>query len=81
MYQQINEPIQVISKFTEGKILPLKFLWQGREFFVQKINLTYHHFECRAKIYYFAVSDSANYFKLQFDSNSLNWTLLESYVD
>lgn len=81
MFQQINERIQVISKFADGKIMPLKFLWSGREFFVKKINLTYFHFEGRSKIYYFAVSDSVNYFKLQFDSNSLNWTLLESYVE
>ncbi len=81
MLEQINDPIEVISSFKEGKIRPLKFLWKGREFLVSKINLTYHHFEGRVKIYYFAVSDSANYFKIQFNSDSLNWTLLETYVD
>jgi hypothetical protein len=81
MFQEINESIQVITSFADGKIKPLKFLWQGREFLVSKVNLTYHHFEGRVKIYYFAVSDSANYFKLRFNSDNLNWTLLESYVD
>jgi len=81
MYQTINEPIQVVSNFKDGKILSLKFLWKDREYLFNKINLTYHHFEGRVKFYYFTVSDSANYFKLQFDADSLNWTLLESYVD
>ena len=81
MLQEINEPIQVATIFKDGKILPCKFFWHGREYLVQKINLTYHHFEGRAKIYYFAVSDSVNYFKLQFNADNLNWTLLESYVE
>ena len=81
MYQTINEPIQVVSNFKEGKVQSLKFLWKDREYLFDKINLSYHHFEGRAKFYYFTVSDSVNYFKLQFNSDSLNWTLLESYVD
>lgn len=81
MFEQINDPIEVISKFTENKLIPLKFLWQGREFVVQKINLSYSAWEGRSKIYYFAVSDSVNYFKLRFDTESLRWTLLESYME
>jgi hypothetical protein len=61
--------------------VPLKFLWNNRLYTIEKINLTYHHYEGRTKFYYFAVSDSANYFKMQFDSNSLNWTLLETYSE
>ena len=81
MFEQVNEPIEVISKFAENKLIPVKFLWQGREFIVQKVNLTYSTWEGRSKIYYFAVSDSMNYFKLRFDSEKLSWTLLESYTD
>jgi hypothetical protein len=81
MYEQINEPIQVALIFSGGEIKPLKFLWKGKEFFVKKVNLAYSRFEGRAKMYYFAVSDNNNYFKLQFNSDSLMWTLLESYTD
>ncbi|MGE5297757.1 MAG: hypothetical protein ACM3KM_01190 [Acidobacteriaceae bacterium] len=80
-FEQINEPIEVISLFKEGSLVPVKFLWQGKQYVVSKVNLAYHHFEGRIKIYFFTVSDNANYFKLQFNSDSLNWTLLESYVD
>ncbi len=81
MYEQINEPVQVATLFKDGELKPLKFLWKGREYLVRKINLTYSNFEGRAKIYYFAVSDNNNYFKLQFNSDNLNWTLLESYIE
>lgn len=81
MFENINEPIDVISKFSENKLIPLKFLWHNREYFVKKINLAYSAREGQSKLYYFAVSDEANYFKLQFNSENLNWTLLETYVD
>jgi hypothetical protein len=81
MFEQINEPIQVATLFRDGELKPLKFLWKGREFLVKTINLAYSAFEGRSKIYYFAVSDQNNYFKLQFNSDSLVWTLLESYVE
>ena len=81
MLETINEPIEVIAAFKQGKLEPAQFLWQGREILVKKINLAYSSWEGRTKFYYFAVTDSVNYFKLQFNAESLNWTLLESYVE
>ena len=81
MFNQINQPIEVIAKFTTDKIVPVKFLWHGREILVKKVNLAYSRFVGRTKFYYFAVSDSSNYFKLQFNTENLSWTLLESYVE
>ncbi|OGE73775.1 MAG: hypothetical protein A3C49_01065 [Candidatus Doudnabacteria bacterium RIFCSPHIGHO2_02_FULL_42_25] len=81
MLEEINEPIEVIVKFGENQTLPLKFLWHGREIPIKKINLSWSNFEGRSKYYFFAVSDNTNYFKLQFNSDNLSWTLLESYAD
>lgn len=81
MIEQINEPIEVIAKFAANKTVPVKFLWQGREILIKKVNLAYSRWEGRAKFYFFAVSDGTNYFKLQFNSDNLNWILLESYVE
>lgn len=81
MYETINDPIQVATLFKNGEAKPLKFLWKGKEYAIQTVNLAYSTFEGRAKVYYFAVSDNNNYFKLQFNTESLVWTLLESYVE
>lgn len=81
MLEQINEPIEVITIFKQNKLIPFKFLWQGKEFLIKKINLTYSRWIGRNKFYFFAVSDNTNYFKLQFDTENLSWTLLESYAD
>ena len=81
MFEEINEPIEVIAKFTADKTIPVKFLWQGREILIKKVNLSYARRDGRSKFYFFAVSDNTNYFKLQFNSENLSWTLLESYAD
>ncbi len=81
MFNEINEPIDVIVKFMGNKVVPLKFLWNGREIVVSKINLVYSSVAGRTKFYYFSVSDMANYYKLQLNTDSLEWTLLENYVE
>ena len=81
MLEEINEDVDVITIFKKNQAIPWKFLWQGREYLIQKINLTYSSWQGRNKVYYFAVSDNTNYFKLQFNTENLKWTLLESYVD
>jgi hypothetical protein len=97
MLEQINEPIEVIVKFAllrqgshlrqgfggqaRNKTIPVKFFWNGREILIKKINLVWSSFEGRVKFYFFAVSDDANYFKLQFNTDNLSWTLLEVYAE
>jgi len=81
MVEQVNDPIEVIVKFEQGKSTPCRFLWKGGEFNISKVNLTYSVREGRNKIYYFAVSDNNNYFKLQFSTEDLNWRIVESYVE
>ena len=81
MLEEINQPVEVMTLFRGDQVQPWKFLWQGKEYLIKKVNLTYSTWEGRNKIYFFAVSDNTNYFKLRFDTGSLKWTLLESYVD
>lgn len=81
MYEPINQPVQVAALFWDGHAKPLKFLWNGREYPVKSVNLAYARHEGRSKLYYFTVSDESNYFKLQFNSDDLTWTLLETYVE
>lgn len=81
MLEEINEKIQVLALFQDQKLKPFKFMWNNREIRIQKINLNYTTWEGRSKIYYFAVSDGSNYYKLRFDADQLTWTLIETYVD
>ncbi len=81
MLEEVNEPIEVVAVFQGNKFEPYKFLWNGREIKIKQVNLAYSNWDGRSKIYYFAVSDNNNYFKLKFDTDKLTWTLLETYVE
>ncbi|OGE80442.1 MAG: hypothetical protein A2660_03140 [Candidatus Doudnabacteria bacterium RIFCSPHIGHO2_01_FULL_45_18] len=81
MLETINEPIEVVARFSKDQVIPEKFIWHGRAIVVTKLNLTYSRFEGRVKFYFFAVSDSTNYFKLQFNTENLTWTLLEVFSE
>ena len=81
MFNELNDPISVQVLFKQGKTLPFKFVWKNTEIVITRVNLVYSSFEGKHKIYYFAVSDDVNYFKLRFNTENLSWTLLESYVD
>ncbi len=81
MLEQINEPIEVEVYFGPGQVRPRKFIWHGRKYEIQKVNLTYAKRDGRVKFYYFAVSDSTNYFKLEFNTETLFWKLVEIYVE
>lgn len=81
MYEQINDPVQVAAVFKNGNLTPLKFMWNGREYSVRAVNLAYSKYEGRAKVYYFAVSDNNNYFKLRFNADDFSWVLSETYVE
>lgn len=81
MFNQINEIIDVVAIFKDGKLTPAKFSWQGREYRVERVNLRYSRFEGRSKVCYFAVNDLSNYFKLRFDTDKMQWILVENYVE
>jgi hypothetical protein len=81
MLETVNEGVRVRAVFAQGKLMPESFIWGERQIVIKKINLTYARFTGRAKLYYFAVSDEANYFKLEFNTENLVWTLLETYVE
>lgn len=83
MLETINQPIEVVAKFSSNNLTPVKFFWpgHGREILIKKVNLAYSSREGRTKLYFFAVSDDSSYFKLQFNSESLSWTLLEVFSE
>ena len=79
MYEIINEPVEVFVGFFKEKLRPLVFRWRNKKYAINKVNLVYISYEGKNKIYYFFVSNNVNYFKLCFNTESLNWKLMELY--
>lgn len=97
MHETVDEPIEVLVKFSPvltcvptpmakpkaagNQVAPLLFRWRGRKYQVSKLNLVHRERDGEDVIYYFNVSDAANYFKLAFSTRRLSWRLAEWYAE
>jgi hypothetical protein len=79
MYNEVNEPIEVLCAYVKGKALPLYFRWHDRRYKIDQVNLVHSQRRGRDKLYFFSVSNSKNYFKLCHDTEKNSWNLIEAY--
>lgn len=77
----VNEPIKVLVKFSGNKVVPVVFAWQNRRYKINKVNLIHVARKGANKVYFFSVSDQANYYRLCFDTGDLSWELNEIYTN
>jgi hypothetical protein len=81
MLEKIDEQIEVSVNFGSQKVMPNFFKWRGKTYTVEKLNLVHKEHDGNDKIYYFSVSDSANYFRLAFFTRDLSWRLEELFFE
>jgi hypothetical protein len=76
VYEDIFEPIEVISLFNEGKIRPLRFKWNGRIYKVNKINGHWVNPQGYTKQHHFSlIADSSDYFEILMDTSNFEWQI------
>jgi hypothetical protein len=78
---KLNQPTEVITKFTKNGAQPLIFKYAGKKWIVEKVNLTYEKRTGDGKLVYFSVTSQSNYFKLVFETNNLRWRIEEVYSE
>jgi len=81
MREKLNEPIDVLVKFNRDKVIPTFFKWRNKTYKIEKINLIHKERDGNDKIYYFSVSDNANFFRLAFFTRDLTWRIQELFYE
>ena len=81
MLEVINEPISILVNFGNNKVVPLFFKWRNKRYKIENLNLVHKKRDGDSMIYYFNVSDKANYFKLSFATKDLSWRIDELYFE
>ncbi len=81
MFEKINEPVEVLVKFNKTAVEPTFFKWRSKTYKIEKINLVHREGRGDGKVYYFSVSDNANFFRLAFFTGDLSWRLEELYYE
>lgn len=80
MYDLVNEPVEMFVAFKHNRVAPWIMKWNGKNYDIKQVNLIHVVREGGKKIFYFSVSDLLNYFKLRFDTDTLEWHLVEIYT-
>ena len=78
---KINERVDVVTVFRkQGDIsslcVPYKMRWRGQEITLTELALRHPTVQGKRMIHVFHVSDGANGYRLEFDAERLNWTLV-----
>lgn len=79
MAESIDESVSVNLLFNHLKhsVMPTSLFWRGRRYTITHVGL--HHFlrEGRVLVHIFSVTDGTTFFRLQLDTETLGWKLLE----
>ena len=82
MYQNIEEPIEVLALFQQGKILPLKFRWKGRTYKIKRLENKWKSDAGEKNCWHFSVCDSAsNLFQLTYNEEYRTWQLSKLWIE
>lgn len=68
-----NESIEVIAKFSHGKILPLYFVLSGNKFKITKINFSWVEHKGKFPVYYFSVADNSDTYSICLNIENMSW--------
>lgn len=81
-YEEIDDPIQVITFFEEGKLHPLRFKWKGDVYKIKRVNSTWSVQHGATRCHHFSVTaQTPDCFELVFDASSFDWKLQRVYLD
>ena len=82
MIQAVQEPIEVITVFSEGHVHPLRFKWRQRVIKVSKVTGEWVRSEGESRVQYYSVlGESSDYFELSYDPRKVQWTLMKVWLD
>lgn len=79
MIQQINERVGVLTVYDvwKNKALPWCIKWKGKYYYVRKLTMLHPVQEGKTLVHVFSVYTGKQYFRLEFNTRSLEWWLKE----
>jgi len=75
-YEDIGDPIEVITLFRDGSLKPLKFRWKDRVYKISRVNGGWLSDEGSTRFHHFSVmSEGPDVYELSYNTDSLHWEL------
>jgi len=73
--ENVNERVNVLVKFFDGKTSPTLFEWRGRSYQIKRISLIFDRTDGGKRFLCFAVDTGGMMAELVFNRQDLNWTM------
>jgi hypothetical protein len=79
MAEPIDESVSVdlLSNHAKGHAYPWVIHWRANRYIISKVGLHHTFRDGRVLYHVFSVTDGTTFFKLQFNTETLGWKLLE----
>ncbi len=82
MYQDLDEPVDVIATFEKGAIKPLRIRWKGRVHKIARVTGTWRSHKGEDRERHFACVDADdNVFQLTYNDRRTDWVIDKIWVE
>jgi hypothetical protein len=82
MDQEINQPIEVMVVFQKGRMVPVRFRWNGRVIKIARVTGWWRSNEGKFRIRHYAVIDADSQFcQLSYKERTAEWFLNRIWVE
>ena len=82
MDQEINQPIEVMAVFEKGRMIPVRFRWNGRVIKIIHITSRWRTNEGRfRKKHYSVMNQNSEFFQLTYKERTSEWFLNKIWVE
>ena len=72
---ELQERIQVLAWFRNGKILPRQFIWNNKKYKIREVTYNWQERQGRETISCFSVSTGADLYQISFNNTTLGWRI------
>ncbi|MFI5370737.1 MAG: DUF6504 family protein [Candidatus Eisenbacteria bacterium] len=80
MFETLNDPVDVLTAFVDGRVRPLRFRWQGRVVRVRRVTGEWTRREGNTLMKYFAVeAGGSETYELCYDPRGPRWLLSRAW--
>jgi hypothetical protein len=81
MFETLNDPVDVLTAFVDGRVRPLRFRWQGRVVRVRRVTGEWTRREGNSLMKYYAVEGvGAETYELCYDPRGPRWLLSRAWT-
>jgi hypothetical protein len=81
MFETLNDPVDVLTAFTDGSMDPLRFRWRGRVIRVSKVTGRWTRREGQVLLRFFSVEGTKDdTYELCYDPRGPRWLLSRAWI-